>query len=109
MIRRIGIKNLWIGFAGGHFEEWELNDAKACVLRELEEELAITEDMINNLKHRYIALWHVNGEVRIDLEVGMNRKLQSNEGRLQWFAQEDIKALEMTYTAKYAMEQSVPM
>ena len=35
------VKNLWIGSAGGHFEENELNDAKACVLRELEEELSL--------------------------------------------------------------------
>lgn len=107
------VNNLWIGSAGGHFEEWELNDAKACVLRELKEELAVTEDMISNLKLRYIALRHVNGEVRInyyffaDLEGGMKCKLQSNEGRLQWFAQEDIKALEMPYTAKYVMEHYI--
>lgn len=33
------VNNVWVGAAGGHFEECELNDAKACVLRELEEEL----------------------------------------------------------------------
>ena len=27
----------WIASAGGHFEEYELNDAKACVLREMKE------------------------------------------------------------------------
>ena len=40
------VNNLWIASAGGHFEEWELNDPKACVLRELKEELSVTEDMI---------------------------------------------------------------
>ena len=33
------VNNVWTGSAGGHFEEWELNDARACVLREMEEEL----------------------------------------------------------------------
>lgn len=37
------VNDVWIGSAGGHFEPNELNDAKACVLRELEEELSITE------------------------------------------------------------------
>ena len=36
------VNNLWVGSAGGHFEPDELNDAKACVLRELREELNIT-------------------------------------------------------------------
>ena len=31
------VNNVWVGSAGGHFEDFELNDAKACVLRELEE------------------------------------------------------------------------
>ena len=29
------VNNVWKGSAGGHFEEFELNNAKACVLREL--------------------------------------------------------------------------
>ena len=36
------VNNLWIGSAGGHFEKDELNDAGACVLRELEEETGLT-------------------------------------------------------------------
>ncbi len=107
------VNNLWIGAAGGHFEEGELNDATACVLRELKEELAVTEDMIRNLRLRYIALRHVKGEVRInyyffaDLDGGTNCKLQSNEGKLQWFAPEDIQDLEMPYTAKYVLEHYI--
>lgn len=29
------VNNVWIGSAGGHFENYELNDAKACAIREL--------------------------------------------------------------------------
>ena len=35
------VNNVWTGSAGGHFEKNELNDAKACVLRELNEELGL--------------------------------------------------------------------
>jgi len=31
--------NRYVGSAGGHFEQSELNDARACVLREAFEEL----------------------------------------------------------------------
>ena len=37
---RIGsrvVSNKYIGSAGGHFEKEELNDPRACVLRELQE------------------------------------------------------------------------
>ena len=39
LFRRGGIvdSDVWTGSAGGHFEEFELNDAKACVLREMNE------------------------------------------------------------------------
>lgn len=32
------VNDVWTGSAGGHFEKEELNDARACVLRELQEE-----------------------------------------------------------------------
>ena len=43
------VNNLWIGSAGGHFENSELCDAKACVLRELWEEMGLTENHLQNL------------------------------------------------------------
>ena len=33
------VSDQWVASAGGHFEKEELNDPKACVLRELNEEL----------------------------------------------------------------------
>ena len=58
------VSNLWIGSAGGHFEKDEVNDAKACVLRELLEELNISEDSIDNLSLRYVTLRYADGEIR---------------------------------------------
>lgn len=44
------VNDMWIGSAGGHFEPEELNDAKACVLRELNEELELAE--------KIYLIWH---------------------------------------------------
>ncbi len=104
------VNNVWIGSAGGHFEPEELNDAQACVLRELKEELGIKEEDVQDLHLKYIMLRHVNGEVRVNyfffatLEEGPLRDLKSEEGILKWFALEEIKDLEMPHSAKYAME-----
>lgn len=58
------VTNVWTGSAGGHFESEELNDAKACVLRELKEELGLFEKDIDGLAMRYITLRRTNGEIR---------------------------------------------
>ena len=58
------VSNQWIASAGGHFEPEELNDPKACVLRELKEELNLSEDDLTNLRLRYIGLRNVGGEIR---------------------------------------------
>ncbi len=104
------VNNVWTGSAGGHFEEFELNDAKACVLRELKEELNLCENDINNLSLRYITLRKTNGEIRqnyyffANLNENVTDNLSSNEGRVKWFSMKDISTLEMPYTAKYVME-----
>ena len=103
------VNEVWTGSAGGHFEDYELNDAKACVLRELEEELGLCESDIENLVLRYITLRNVKGEIRqnyyffADLKAHTGDTLCSNEGTLQWFPLSEIGVLEMPYTAKYVM------
>ena len=103
------VNNVWTGSAGGHFEESELNDARACVLRELTEELGLREVDLRNLTLRYIALRRTNGEIRqnyyffADLNEDIGDDLQSNEGQLAWFSLDEIDALEMPHTAKYVM------
>ncbi len=107
------VNNVWTGSAGGHFEEYELNNAKACVLRELNEEVGLCEEDINNLALRYVAFRRTNGEIRqnyyffADLREGISDDLSSNEGELKWFCIDKIKDLEMPHTAKYVMEHYV--
>ena len=102
--------NLWVGSAGGHMEPWELNDAAACALRELEEELGITREEITDMKLRYLTTSYVNGEIRLNyyffanLKDGEKRNLSSNEGKLRWFAPTEIPELNMAFTARFVME-----
>lgn len=104
------IDDSWIASAGGHFEENEINDAKACAMRELYEELGISEDMIDNLSLRYVTLRRTDKEIRqnyyffAELNNGTEMNLKSNEGQLKWYSLGEIKGLKMPFTAKYVME-----
>lgn len=104
------VGNSYTGTAGGHFEESELNDARACVLRELFEETGLTEQDIEDLRFRYITLRLKNGEVRqnyyffADLAEHVDAdKLTSNEGELQWFDASEAEKLPMPHSAKYML------
>ena len=109
------VNDVWTGSAGGHFEEYELNDAKACVLREMNEELGLCENDIQNLSLRYVTLRRTKGEIRqnyyffANLKEGINDDLVSNEGKLEWFSIKEIGELEMPYTAKYVIEHYFSM
>ncbi len=104
------VNNVWTGSAGGHFEEFELNDAKACVLREMNEELGLCEDDIQDLALRYVALRRTKEEIRqnyyffANLKESINDDLVSNEGTVKWFSIKEISDLEMPYTAKYVLD-----
>lgn len=102
------VDNVWTGSAGGHFEEYELNDAQACVLREMKEELGIDKEDIEGLSLRYITLRRTKGEIRQNYYFFAGLKstdqLMSNEGICKWFRTDEICQLEMPYTAKYVME-----
>lgn len=104
------VNNVWTGSAGGHFENCELNNAKACVLRELNEELGLCPDDIEGLALRYITLRNTNGEIRqnyyffAELKDSIDKELSSTEGVCKWFSFNEVSFLEMPFTAKYVME-----
>lgn len=102
------VSDVWTGSAGGHFEEFELNDAKACVLREMNEELGLHEDNIRNLSLRYVTLRRTKGDKTkllffAILNEEVSDDLASNEGELKWFSLKQLDELEMPYTARYVM------
>ena len=97
--------NLYVGSAGGHFEQDELNDPKACALREMREELGLTESDIDGLRLRYITHRLKNGEIRQNYyffaRLKEKRELDSSEGVLRWVPYDDIPNLEMPVSAKH--------
>lgn len=112
MLYRIGSRVVdpsWCGI-GGHFEEDELNDALRCVLREANEEIGISEDQLENLKHRYVTLRNKNGEIRqnyyffAELKPGVEINTDCDEGELRWVKTENVLEKNMPFTAWYMME-----
>jgi 8-oxo-dGTP diphosphatase len=103
--------DVWISSAGGHIEENEINDAQACVLRELKEKLCLDKEDLKNFQHRYVTLRKTNGEIRViyyyfaDLEEEL--QIESDEGLLKWFPLSDISPLPMPLTAKKVLQHYV--
>ena len=107
---RIGSKvanNKYIGSAGGHFEKDELNDARSCALREMQEELGLTEADVDDLKLRYVTLRLKNGEIRQNYyffgKLKTDKPLESTEGELRWFTYEEAEHLQMPASAKFML------
>lgn len=108
MLYRIGSKVVepsWVG-VGGHFEKEELNDPRACVLRELYEETGLSEKDLCGMKLRYVTLRMKKGEIRqnyyyfAELAASSDTRLSSSEGRLAWVPEEEVLKLPMPLTAK---------
>ena len=101
------VNNMWVGSAGGHFEPDELNDAYACILRELKEELGLEPQMLENISLRYISLYNKPTELRqnyyffAEIKETADFELHSEEGRLEWFDIEKIPELEMPFTSHH--------
>ena len=95
----------YVGSAGGHFGPCELNDARACVLREMQEELGLTESDVESLRLRYITHRLTGGEIRQNYyffaRLKEERPLTSTEGTLRWVPYGQIPALEMPVSAKH--------
>ncbi len=112
LLYRIGSKvadKMYIGCAGGHFEANEYNDARACVLRELQEEMRLTENNLENLSLRYITMRLKNGEIRQNYyffakPVCLPESLDSTEGTLSWFDLSRIDDLPMPVSAKQVLQ-----
>ena len=104
------VNNVWTGSAGGHFEEYELNNPESCVLREMKEELGIDRGSLETLQLRYITLRNVKGEIRQNyfyfakLNKDYSDMIASNEGTAKWFHVDEIRNLEMPYTARFVIE-----
>lgn len=94
----------YVGAAGGHFEPDEVSDARACVLREMKEELGLTEADVTGLALRYITLRLKDGEIRHNYyffaSLADDRPLSSSEGVLEWIPWEKLSSLPMPVSAR---------
>ena len=105
---RIGsrvVSNRYIGSAGGHFEPEELNDPRKCALREMEEELGLTESDVEGLTLRYITHRLMGQEIRQNYyffgKLKDDRELHSTEGILRWVKEDEFENLPMPVSAKH--------
>lgn len=111
LLYRIGSKiadKLYIGCAGGHLEAEEYNDARACVLRELWEEMGLCADDLSDLTLRYVTMRLKNGEIRENYyffarAVHLPKELHSTEGVLSWIPLDEIDDLPMPVSAKQVL------
>lgn len=104
------VNDVWTGSAGGHFEENELNDPEACIIREMGEELGLKEDDIEGLSLRYVTLRYTKEEIRQNyyffarLKDDYDDELKSNEGISKWFPIDEVSDLPMPFTAKFVVD-----
>jgi len=115
LLYRIGsrvVGNSYTGSAGGHVEADEYRAPRACVLRELQEETGLTADALDGLAMRCVTMRLKNGEIRqnyyffAELRAGFEPQ-GSSEGRLQWFALDELDSLPMPVTAKQVLQHYV--
>lgn len=113
LLYRIGSRVIqtpcWCGI-GGHFEKEELNDAKAALLREVNEEIGLEEKDLEDLRLRYITLRRKDGEIRQNyyffagLAAGAAVPDTCSEGILEWVRVSEVCERDMPYTAGYVLK-----
>ena len=107
LLYRVGSRVVAPSFCGvgGHFEQNELCDARACVLREMREEIGLGEDDLSGMNMRYVTLRLKNGEIRenyyffAELRPGVEIKPDCGEGRLEWADMNSVLERKMPHTA----------
>jgi len=115
LLYRIGsrvVGNSYTGAAVGHIEAEEYRDPQACVLRELQEETGLTEDVLDGLRLRYITMRNKAGEIRQNyyyfaaLKDGIDVH-NSTEGRLEWHDLNALADLPMPVTARHVVDHYI--
>ena len=107
LLYRVGSRVVAPSFCGvgGHFEKEELCDARACVLREMREEIGLGEEDLIGMKMRYVTLRLKNGEIRENYYFFAQLKPDAEiagccgEGRLEWADMRTVLEKKMPHTA----------
>ena len=112
LLYRVGSRVVEPSFCGigGHAEMEEYCDMRACVLREMREEIGLEEDDLTGMKMRYVTMRLKNGEIRqnyyffAELKPGAEIAPSCTEGRLEWTNIENVLEKKMPHTAYYMLE-----
>jgi len=112
LLYRVGSRVVEPSFCGvgGHFEKDELCDARACVLREMREEIGLAEDDLIDMRMRYVTLRLKNEEIRenyyffAELRPGAEIAGTCGEGSLEWADINSVLQRKMPHTAWYMLE-----
>lgn len=106
------VGNSYTGAAGGHMEPNEIHSARACILRELQEETGLTADDLQGLTLRYVTMRLKSGEIRQNFYFFATLKEgcepgASTEGSLEWHPMDQLDALPMPHTARQVLEHYI--
>ena len=100
--------NKYVGACGGHFEENELSSPEACVLREMREELGLSEADVEDMTLRYMTVRYMGHEIRQNYyffgRLTGERELQSTEGEPRFFTWDVLKTIDMPVSARHMMD-----
>lgn len=108
LLYRIGSRVVapsWCGI-GGHVEAEEFRDIRKGALRELKEEIRLSEENLAQFELRYLTVSSRNGEIRhnyyffAELRPQTEVELYCDEGILKWVPLSQVENLEMPFTAK---------
>lgn len=112
LLYRVGsrvVDPCWCGI-GGHLEPEEIGDARAGLLREVREEIGLTEGDMEELHLRYVTMRYTKGELRYNhyffarLKENAVLPESCDEGRLEWVPAGEVLERNMPLSAKYVLE-----
>ena len=92
--------------AGGHFEAEDGGDPYKCVLRELAEETGFCEANFTEIRLKYIAVRHTDGELRknyyffAEFSAVPADLPKSNEGELAWIKFTELESMPIPVSAR---------
>ena len=112
LLYRVGsrvVEPSWCGI-GGHLEPAEISDARTGLLREVREEIGLTENELDDLRLRYVTMRYTKGELRYNhyffarLKENAVLPESCDEGRLEWVPTEEVLERNMPLSAKFVLE-----
>ncbi len=96
---------------GGHLEPDELNTPRTACLREIHEEIGLSEDDLHYLDLKYIILRKSILEIRIQYvffgKTDQVKTKQTEEGKMYWIEESELFNREMTYTTKMTLKHYI--